>query len=385
MRLIPSDPDVETIVRRIADGSLDLQPEFQRGAVWSKPKQRLLIDSILREWYVPPVHVVRTNDDSQVVLDGQQRLNAIYEFVQRRFTVDGSAEPASDDVKPLDGLYYDQLPPQARRRFDRFTVRQFEVVDYSAEEPFELFYRLNQPTPLTSAEKRNAFFGPARAQIRELTDLAEASGMSPDRVGFSNARLAYEDVVARFVWTLEAMALDEKVTANRITERYRDSRPFDVGTTAIAESTLKEFFSLQALDHPKLRFNKAMLHSWLCFVARAHIRGEKVAELEQLVADVEFGRQAVKGQTRRDRATTDLDVLEVGFAILNDRATSRVNDVSSVMLRDIMLWSIYDSWFLTGLSEPEQFMRLLSSTASVRDGEEALLAHAADTAWSSFT
>jgi hypothetical protein len=66
MRLIPSDPDIATIVARITDGSLDLQPDFQRGAVWSKAKQRLLIDSILRSWYVPPIHVVRIEEDKCV-------------------------------------------------------------------------------------------------------------------------------------------------------------------------------------------------------------------------------------------------------------------------------------------------------------------------------
>src|SRR5262245_20484388 len=123
MRLIPSDPDVQTVVGRIKDGTLDLQPGFQRGAVWSRPKQRRLVDSILRSWYVPPIHVVRTEDDEQIVLDGQQRLRAIYDFVQGRITVDGKAEPGSRQVKQLDGLHYEELPPQVRRRFDRFTLR----------------------------------------------------------------------------------------------------------------------------------------------------------------------------------------------------------------------------------------------------------------------
>ncbi len=33
MRLIPSDPDIQTVFSRIKDGSLDLQPDFQRGEV----------------------------------------------------------------------------------------------------------------------------------------------------------------------------------------------------------------------------------------------------------------------------------------------------------------------------------------------------------------
>src|SRR3954470_17105963 len=104
MRLIPSDPDIATVVGRIRDGSLDLQPEFQRGEVWSRTKQRLLIDSILRSWYVPPVHVVRTEHDEQEVLDGQQRLRSISDFRHGHYTVDGRTEPHSQAIATLAGL-----------------------------------------------------------------------------------------------------------------------------------------------------------------------------------------------------------------------------------------------------------------------------------------
>ncbi len=70
MRLIPSDPDVETIVSRIRRRDLILQPEFQRGEVWSDVKKRRLIDGILRNWHVPPVHVV-------VVPGGRRRCSTV--------------------------------------------------------------------------------------------------------------------------------------------------------------------------------------------------------------------------------------------------------------------------------------------------------------------
>ncbi|MCA1703219.1 MAG: DUF262 domain-containing protein, partial [Actinobacteria bacterium] len=238
MRLIPSDPDIRTVFSRIADDSLDLQPEFQRGEVWSQPKQKLLIDSVLRSWYVPPIHVVRIDDDAQVVLDGQQRLRAIELFMRGRFAVDGRNEPVDAAIEALDGLRYDQLPPKVRGRFDRFTLRLFELVDYQPEEPSELFFRLNQPATLTAAEKRNAFFGHARRQVRELTESAQERGMRPERIGFSSARLAYEDVVARFVVTLEAGSLAEKATASRITARYRSTEPIREEVIRVAEESL---------------------------------------------------------------------------------------------------------------------------------------------------
>ncbi|WEL43147.1 DUF262 domain-containing protein [Pseudomonas sp. CBSPBW29] len=87
MRLIPSDPDVETLVSRINSGEVDLQPDFQRGEVWSKSKKQRLIDSILRDWHVPPIHVIEDNYTGRLeVLDGQQRLAAIRDFVAGDFS-----------------------------------------------------------------------------------------------------------------------------------------------------------------------------------------------------------------------------------------------------------------------------------------------------------
>ena len=251
--MIPSDPDLETIVGRIRDQSLDLQPDFQRGAVWYRPKQRLLVDSVLRSWYIPPVHVVRTSEDEQEVLDGQQRLRAIYQFVFGPLSADGGTEPHDPFITELDGLRYDELPERVRRRFDRFTIRVFELVDYEPEEPYELFFRLNQPTTLTAAEKRNAFFGEARAQIRVLTEHAERVGMSPDRIGFSNARLAYEDVIARFVWTLETGTLAEKVTAARVTQRYRQPDAFSPEVLEAAREPIDIVFGTDSLESHEIR------------------------------------------------------------------------------------------------------------------------------------
>ena len=45
MHLTPSDPDIATLHRKIRQGRLDLQPNFQRGEVWGKAKKQRLIVS----------------------------------------------------------------------------------------------------------------------------------------------------------------------------------------------------------------------------------------------------------------------------------------------------------------------------------------------------
>lgn len=336
MRLIPSDPDIRTVFGRIADDSLDLQPEFQRGEVWSQPKQKLLIDSVLRSWYVPPIHVVRIDEDTQVVLDGQQRLRAIELFVRGRFAVDGRNEPVDPAIEALHGLRYDQLPPKVRGRFDRFTLRLFELVDYQPDEPSELFFRLNQPATLTAAEKRNAFFGHARRQVRELTESAQQGGMRPERIGFSSARLAYEDVVARFVVTLEAGSLAEKATASRITARYRSTEPISEEVMRVAEESLRTVFGARSLDDPAIRLNKATAHSWLLYVARAAACRPAPPMFDDYFDWFERFRAHQREMARQDPD----DPLVVAVTIFNNRATARVNDVSSVLLRDVILWAL---------------------------------------------
>lgn len=373
MRLIPSDPDVRTILGRIEDGTLDLQPDFQRGAVWSGPKQQLLIDSILRNWYVPPVHVVAVEDDMQEVLDGQQRLRAVANFFDNLIKVDGTAEPLDEEIQALDGLRFRELPSPYQRRFERFTIRVFEVVDYSPSEPFELFYRLNQPTTLTSAEKRNAFFGVVRDQVKDLTQASMEAGMTPDRVGFSNKRLAYEDVIARFVWTLEQGTLSEKSTARRITDWYRRDERLSPAVEALAEESARILFSAAGLDAPSIRLNKATAHSWLLFLARAlETNALRKDEFGGFFVDIEEQRhrlRAAESHGDYERSPYRHRLLEV----FQDRATARANDVSSVLLRDLCLWLLALDH---GAARDAAFTRLEVARGAI-EGHESLLSESA--------
>jgi hypothetical protein len=61
---------------------IDTNPDFQRPPVWSGPKSKLLIDTILRGYDVPKLYWRKTGStpDRYDVVDGQQRLRAIFEY-----------------------------------------------------------------------------------------------------------------------------------------------------------------------------------------------------------------------------------------------------------------------------------------------------------------
>src|SRR5215471_2233060 len=268
MRLIPADPDVRTIVSRIHDGDIDLQPEFQRGEVWSESKRRRLIDSILRNWHVPPIHVVEIpGSNVQEVLDGQQRLAAIRDFAAGEIRVDGDTEPADPNIAKLDGMTYRQLPAEWRRRFDQFTIRIISITDHAPGEPAELFFRLNQPVALTSAEQRNAFFGTARSQVRHLVQHLETNGIDKSFIGFSNSRMAYDDVLARLCMCFDAGTLSVRVSAQMLASVYRSNDGFSAGSLKTAREAIEMFGHSKTYLKQPARFNKATFFSWLWFTA----------------------------------------------------------------------------------------------------------------------
>ena len=57
-------------------------PEWQRQEVWGQSKKQNLIDSILRGWKLPKFYFLKTSQEPEEfeVVDGQQRLVAIFEF-----------------------------------------------------------------------------------------------------------------------------------------------------------------------------------------------------------------------------------------------------------------------------------------------------------------
>lgn len=105
MHLTPSDPDIATLYRKIRGDRLDLQPNFQRGEVWGKGKKQRLVDSVLRGWHIPPIHVIQVpSSERQEVLDGQQRLAAIRDFIEGQFPINGEQEPLEKYIQHLMGF-----------------------------------------------------------------------------------------------------------------------------------------------------------------------------------------------------------------------------------------------------------------------------------------
>jgi hypothetical protein len=143
---------------------LNLRPEYQRRLRWSTPQKSRLIESLLLNIPVPPVFLYESDAARYEVMDGQQRLNAVREFIGSEFALTGLQV-----LKPLNGLRYSRCPPRIKRALDRGSISAIVLLLESESEKSAsrrltltdirrfIFDRLNTGgTKLNPQEIRNA-------------------------------------------------------------------------------------------------------------------------------------------------------------------------------------------------------------------------------------
>ncbi len=96
---------------------LNLRPEYQRRLRWTSTQKARLIESLLLNIPVPPVFLYESDAARYEVMDGQQRLNAVREFIAGDFALTGLSV-----LKPLNGLRYSKCPPRIKRALDRASL-----------------------------------------------------------------------------------------------------------------------------------------------------------------------------------------------------------------------------------------------------------------------
>jgi hypothetical protein len=341
MKIYPRDPDLSTIYNRIRDKTIDLQPDFQRDLVWNLSKKQSLIDTILRQWQFPPVFlVVSPVSETLDVLDGQQRLNAIFEFLEDGFQVDGNIEPTDAEIQKLDGLRYSQLPLEVKNRFGRYSIRVCELSDYKEEEPYELFFRLNQGTVLTPAEKRNTLYGPVREQVRSLVKRMDLKGLNIEKIGFNNNRLAYQDVISRFLFALEKRFIGRKITDQMLVDFFRSGKGV---SDHILNQAIHAIDLLAEIIDKKVRLNKPLLLTWLLFLSFDDASKDFFYNFDDLRNRVKYG------EYHGDYLTFILDLFQ-------EKSATSVNDAIPVQLRLLII-------YLVGISLGICFSSQMAKTA----------------------
>jgi hypothetical protein len=152
--------DVATLLQLEKSGQLKLQPEFQREGVWPKAAKSYFIDSILNGRPIPPIYMQRTTSVQTgrtefAVIDGQQRIRAVKEFVDDGFRLTELGDRSV--AATFKNKRFSNLPVEMQQRLWNFDFVVQELSGHSDSEIRDIFARINKyVVRLSKQELRHA-------------------------------------------------------------------------------------------------------------------------------------------------------------------------------------------------------------------------------------
>ena len=189
MKTEPDDITVRDLLSLKSQQMLVVNPEYQRGAVWKRAQQKKLVDSVLRGYPIPLIyfhHIHQTaaglRSERFEVIDGQQRINALYEFHEGAFKL---FDPVKDEADarfphfitqqpcPWGGRSFPDIGDELKEQFLDTLLRIVKIETHDPNQAKDLFVRLQAGMPLNSQEKRDAWPG-------QFTDFVLKLGGKPN-------------------------------------------------------------------------------------------------------------------------------------------------------------------------------------------------------------
>ena len=313
---------------------INTNPDFQRPAVWGLAQKQLLIDTILRDYDVPKLYWRKTGSKPDIydVVDGQQRLRAIWAFFNNEFKLPKDADDI--DEEKVANLSYSDLPDELRIKFDTYNLNVVMLEDTDEDEVREMFLRLQNGTTLKAQEKRNAYPGKMRDYIREL-----ASHEFFNKVNFANSRFTYDLIGAQLV-CLEQAGGSTNIKNADLNKMYKEGKNFDAKSdiAKAVERTLKKLNEIFTEKTPELeRYNVISLYCLLRELQQEYV----LIEIKDKLFDwfIEFEQKKMQNdQLPEDQADPE-------WFAYKDKTSHSTDSLDSIKWRmDFMLRNLLEKF-----------------------------------------
>lgn len=307
---------------------IDTNPDYQRPPVWSLSQKRLLIDTILRGYDIPKMYwrKVGKNPDRYEVVDGQQRLRAICEFMNGDFGLSKDADPigATDirNLKYIDKDLNKVIPDELRLSFDTYTLDVIVLSDTDEDEVREMFLRLQNGTTLKAQEKRNAMPGKMRDFVKELTNHKFFKNCA-----FDNSRFTF-DLVAAQLTKLELEGNYCNVKNADLNKMYEENKEFDPNGAKAKKirrvlDVLTECFPTKT---PELeRYSVISLYSLCSILIDKYAYKQYVDKIGKWFIEFEI--------YRRDQKKLDVDTMDPEILTYHEKVSHSTDSAESLKWR----------------------------------------------------
>ena len=204
---------MDTCLRRLQQGTLVLNPDFQRQEVWTLDKKSQLIESLMLNIPIPMFYVSSDALGVFTVVDGLQRLSTIRDYVLgqdffkekdpiKKQTLKGKGFCLKnlEFWRQYEGLKFTELPEHLSNRILE-TEFTFTIINPSTPEEVKrnIFKRINTGgLPLSPQEIRNALYGGSSTRLLNKMSKMKSFLMATD-YSIKSLRMEDKEVVLRFL------------------------------------------------------------------------------------------------------------------------------------------------------------------------------------------
>ena len=284
----PTTKDVALLHQLQENGQLQLQPEFQRNSVWPRPAKAYLIDTILNGRPIPLFFFQRSTSPQSgrpeyAVIDGQQRLRAIFEFLDDKFGLSESKDDST--AKGYQNKKYSELPLDLRQSILNYDVVVQELSGFSDADIQDMFARMNRyVVPLSKQELRHA---KQRGKFKDFVErLGKWTFWTQNRVFTKKQgqRMRPVEFCADLAILLSEGPQDKKRAIDLYYVRFQDS----FGEGQSIQTRLKEYLDWigRALpDFSQHRFRRSSeLYSLIGALDRISKTGSRLSKMDPAIA-----------------------------------------------------------------------------------------------------
>ncbi|KZO93092.1 hypothetical protein CALVIDRAFT_540344 [Calocera viscosa TUFC12733] len=290
---------------------IDLDAEYQRDVVWPDKNQSKLIDSIFRNYYIPPVVFSRQDRGMQEVkicVDGKQRLTSIKKFMKGEIPFierkTGKKYFWKTPTKKPKG--WTLLSDAWKSEFQRTSITTVTFSSLTPAEERDIFARVQLGMALSTPEKWQALQGPWPDFLRELRssyfseDRPESNLLAKINWDMSRAK-DFQDVVRMAIMINQTIIKDEPpiVSTDKLGEALEDedgpSHAFKMEMLKILETFLR------LVKEPRyyLAFEGKVAPVELVMIAVLIGKGMHLAKDSELAEGIKDMRREVRSQVAK--------------------------------------------------------------------------------------
>lgn len=272
--------DVGLLRQLYVDKQLNLAPEFQRNSVWPRAAKAYLLDTILNDLPISPLFFRRTSSTQSgrptyEVIDGQQRLRAVFLFMDNRLRL-----TESEDETWYRDRWSDLSSDDQQRILDYDFVVE-ELSGYSEKQIKDIFARANRYTVrLSSQELRHAHEEGTFAEFVE--EVGSWDFWRQQKVFTPNQfqRMRNVEFSAELAILLSEGAQDKKASVDVWYANYRED--FQPGEELRNRLLLLNSWVLEAMPGlSRSRFRKPVdYYSVIGALDQASVQADKLDELD---------------------------------------------------------------------------------------------------------